>query len=551
MIKWSGRWDGNPTVNEEAVMRIRLLVVLSAIVIALLVGLGCGDDDSGGNNQTSTNTNNNANTNQNTNQNNTNVNSNVDPLDSGCPGRLDPVAPAGEHVVVGSGDSASCDEATLQAAVAETNAAENGGTITFSCGGEHTITLTAPLQVTASLIVDGEDLITLSGGNVTRIFDLDHYVEFVVQRIILTEGNTEESGAAIHHPWYGTLLAIDTTFVDNHCTSTEGEIGGGAIFAGGLEEAVISGCLFASNSASNGGGILNRGSTLTVVDTHFIGNWTTSSNESGQYGNGGGLYIDGMNYDVDGDFHLCGCVFEANHANQHGSALFGYFYDGSHAYIDRCLFFENEFDSSPTGGAGGLYHQGDNVGLTLTNSTLADNRSDKHAAGLFVGSGSAPSVVVNCTFAGNIVPEVGAAVFNGASEIDFQHCTFYGNEADYGPAIFKGENASMSLTSCLFAYNYSPNQYSAYACHATLGDGGGNFQWPEIKDSGHDDNPCAAGITFADPLLDPLADNGGPTPTMALGSGSPALGAATNCPATDQRGEERGEPCDSGAYESP
>lgn len=497
---------------------------------------GCGGDGNGGGGYNT----------------NYNVNTNIDPLDSGCPGRLDPVSPEGEHVVVGTGTPESCSEEDLQSAVATINSAgEEGGTITFDCGtNDHVITLTESLEVGAKLIVDGEHRITISGGDSVRIFDLNHHLDFTVQRIGLTNGRTEESGATIHHPWYGTLRAIDVDFVDNHCTSTQGEIGGGAIFAGGLEEAVISGCMFASNSASNGGGILNRGSTLTVVDSYFIGNWTTSSNSGGgQYGNGGGLYIDGMNYDEDGDFYLCGSVFEANHANQHGSAVFGYFYDGSHAYIDRCLFMENEFDESPTGGAGGLYHQGDNVGLTLTNSAIIGNRSDNHAAGLFVGSGSAPSVVVNCTFANNIVPEVGAAVFNGASHIDFHHCTFSGNEGDYGPAIFKGENASMNLTSCLFAYNYSPNRYSAYACHATLGDGGGNFQWPETKESGNPDNPCAEGVVFADPLLEPPADNGGPTPTMALSAESPALNAANDCPETDQRGEPRDDTCDSGAYE--
>ncbi len=507
-----------------------LVAILAAVWIA-----GCGDDDGQSNGNFNT---------------NVNINTNVDPLDSGCPGRLDPMPLVGEQVVVGDSTPESCTEAALVAAVATTNAASSGGSITFDCGGEHTITLSAALVVTAPLLVDGEHRITLSGGNATRIFDLDHYTEFVIQRITLTEAETVESGAAIHHPWYGTLHAIDATFVGNHCTSTDGEIGGGAIFAGGLEEAVISGCLFASNSASNGGGILNRGSTLTVVDTVFLGNWTTSSNDSGQYGNGGGLYIDGMNYDEDGDFHLCGSVFEANHANQHGSAMFAYFYPGTTAHVDRCLFQFNEFDGSPTGGAGGFYHGGENVPLILTNSTIADNRSDKHAAGLFVGSQAAPSTVVNCTFASNVVPEVGAAVFNGASVIDFEHCTFHGNDADYGPAIFKGNDASMTLTSCLFAYNTTPNQYSAYACHETLGDGGGNFQWPETKASGNPDNPCAAGITFADPLLEPLGDNGGPTPTMALGAGSPALGAATGCPSTDQRGESRTDPCASGAYES-
>jgi hypothetical protein len=58
----------------------------------------------------------------------------------------------------------------------------------------------------------------------------------------------------------------------------------------------------------------------------------------------------------------------------------------------------------------------------------------------------------------------------------------------------------------------------------------------------------------AEPLLGPLQDNGGRTPTMALLPGSPAIDiAGSGCPSTDQRGYPRpdiGESaCDIGAYE--
>jgi hypothetical protein len=57
-----------------------------------------------------------------------------------------------------------------------------------------------------------------------------------------------------------------------------------------------------------------------------------------------------------------------------------------------------------------------------------------------------------------------------------------------------------------------------------------------------------------DPLLAPLTDNGGPTGTMALLPGSPAIDAGDDslCPAADQRGVPRpiGVHCDIGAYES-
>ena len=60
-------------------------------------------------------------------------------------------------------------------------------------------------------------------------------------------------------------------------------------------------------------------------------------------------------------------------------------------------------------------------------------------------------------------------------------------------------------------------------------------------------------LTRSDPLLAPLADNGGPVATAALKPGSPAIdaGAADVCPTTDARGVLRpaGGGCDIGAFE--
>jgi hypothetical protein len=63
------------------------------------------------------------------------------------------------------------------------------------------------------------------------------------------------------------------------------------------------------------------------------------------------------------------------------------------------------------------------------------------------------------------------------------------------------------------------------------------------------------GNPVINPLLGPLQNNGGPTQTMALLAGSPAIGHANNAkaPATDQRGFTRldlaSETTDIGAFE--
>jgi hypothetical protein len=75
-----------------------------------------------------------------------------------------------------------------------------------------------------------------------------------------------------------------------------------------------------------------------------------------------------------------------------------------------------------------------------------------------------------------------------------------------------------------------------------------------------DDTSCglslATDLISTDPDLGPLADNGGPTQTLALLPGSPAIDAGgmpatSGCPSIDQRGDPRpqGPSCDIGAFE--
>ena len=477
------------------------------------------------------------------------------PPDSGCSEALEPLPAQGEIETIGGGTPDGCTEDALRSAVASVTAANGGGTVLFNCGeAVHTIELSSAIDVDGALMLDGENRIVLSGGEVDRILNLDHYSELVVQRLVMRDGWTEESGGAIHHPWYGTLRVIDVVFENNHAAHDTGEIGGGAIFAGGLSEAVISGCSFVGNSGSNGGAVLNRGSTLTVVDTEFRNNEATSYNESGgQYGNGGGLYIDGMAYeDVGpvGDFHLCGTVFQNNGAKQHGSAMFAYFYAGTTAYVDRCHFDANSFTGSP-GGSGGIYHGG-GVPMVLSNSTFSNNTAlQGHGASIQVESSEGTELIVSSTtFYNNEAQGNAGGIFTGGAPVDATNCTFARNKADYAPAIFKGETATVTLLNTIFYDNLTDNEYSAVACHETFDDGGGgNIQWPATKNNGNDDMPCVENILFADPLLGDLADNGGPTPTMALGAGSPAIDFASGCPETDQTGAARVGACDSGAVE--
>jgi hypothetical protein len=107
---------------------------------------------------------------------------------------------------------------------------------------------------------------------------------------------------------------------------------------------------------------------------------------------------------------------------------------------------------------------------------------------------------------------------------------------------------------------------NAASCEATFSDLGNNLVVGTTTNAGcsvtNGVNGDIVSTSGLDPHLGPLADNGGPTPTMALLAGSPAIGAnsVSNCTSSvlvndlDQRGDPRNAParvaCDIGAYDT-
>jgi hypothetical protein len=92
-------------------------------------------------------------------------------------------------------------------------------------------------------------------------------------------------------------------------------------------------------------------------------------------------------------------------------------------------------------------------------------------------------------------------------------------------------------------------------------DPGGNWTGGDLVDDGNNLSSDATSAFTSpgsrdntDPKLGPLGDYGGPTPTIPLLEGSPALdgGKSDFCPPVDQRGRARsfGAACDIGAFES-
>jgi hypothetical protein len=134
----------------------------------------------------------------------------------------------------------------------------------------------------------------------------------------------------------------------------------------------------------------------------------------------------------------------------------------------------------------------------------------------------------------------GGAAFSTAAA-EFVHATVSGNSGDGG--ALAASSGRIALHSSIVA-----NSLSGSNCAGTIEDCGHNIS---------SDASClftnVGSLVNTDPLLGPLADNGGPTPTMALLPASPAINAgdSLSCPPTDQRGVSRPQlgGCDIGAFE--
>ena len=160
--------------------------------------------------------------------------------------------------------------------------------------------------------------------------------------------------------------------------------------------------------------------------------------------------------------------------------------------------------------------------------------------------------VTNSTFGGNRAGDHGGAIYNGSGTLTVTNSSLSGNTAPSGSGGAISSIGTATVSNSILAGSSGGN------CSGTIADGGYNVS---------DDGSCvfgtstgANGKTIGDnvnPVLDPGGpqNNGGPTYTIALEFMSPAIGAIprADCPATDQRGDPRPAPgqtgCDIGAYE--
>jgi len=302
------------------------------------------------------------------------------------------------------------------------------------------------------------------------------------------------SGGAIYN--IGTVLIDSCTFDGNTLSAGNGGTGGSpgtGTFAG------LTGAGGTAGAAS-GAGVHNKVDAI-VINSTFSGNQAAGGNSAA----GGSDNI-------------------GNNGARGGEGSGGGVYNFGTVEVTNCTFYANV----AIGGAGG------NGGTGNYGGGNGGNGGNGLGAGLYSSAGGVQ--VINCTFAQNQA-RGGTNGLGGGG-------LFQGSKgslgAAHGAGVARAAGTFYLQNSILFTNAPGTNAYG------TITDGGANIS--------SDSSLAGTSKKKTNPRIGSLADNGGPTKTMALLTNSPAIDAADDsaAPDVDQRGVERpiGPHSDIGAFEA-
>jgi uncharacterized repeat protein (TIGR03803 family) len=513
-------------------------------------------------------------------------------------------------LAISAGIVINCTEANLRTALA------GGGTVVFACDGTITLTNSIEVMQDLVLDGTGHQ-ITLSGNHAVPLFYVNTNTSLTLSNLTLADGYAAGTfattgyvpddpdlvgrGGGIFNQ--GSLVLANCVFTNNQAVGGYVFMGyggsgqGGAIFNQGTN--IMDNCVFSGNStlggnggspnygfsaggggAGEGGAIYNAGS-LTISRSSFTNNaaagWSGAAAQpmpngmSGELtGGAGGAASGGAIYNS-GSLLLQSSTVAENTTRGGAGGMGG---TGGSSYYP--MYSGNEGDSGGTGGGGGaaagaIFNSG---AANLLNTTVALN----HAGGGSGGTGGVggPTTVRLQDWAGGGGGAGGSGgsglggICDTSGNLQMTNCTVASNLGVPGAGGSGGTgglgtapNFPLGPAGSVGASGTAVGGVKTVACDLanTLLANNQPLNWSgTVMDAGHNlssDASCAfsggGSMNNTDPRLGPLADNGGPTLTMALLPGSPAIdsGSVAGGPATDQRGVARpqGPAADIGAFE--
>jgi hypothetical protein len=189
-----------------------------------------------------------------------------------------------------------------------------------------------------------------------------------------------------------------------------------------------------------------------------------------------------------------------------------------------------------TGNAASIGGGIDNAGtLTVTGSTLSDNQAPSGVGGAIVNAQFGRLALANCTLARNSASSAGGIDNGLLGTVTLTNCTRAGNSAaSTGGGVYNA-GGRLTVANTIVAGNTAPTGPDVFG---SVTSSGNNLIGNPSGSNGFGASGDLVGTPTqpVDPLLAPLGDYGGPTATMALGPGSPALDRGSNALAVDPSG---------------
>ncbi len=451
------------------------------------------------------------------------------------------------------------------------------GAITIGQGGDG--------QPIVNLEIDGpgRNALTIDGGYTDRV--LVHAAgasgALTVAGLRLQHGFTDGDGGCLESDGSVNLSDIEVSECGAGIGSTGGARHGGGIGVAG--DATLMSSVVGDNEVDGTTGYaygagLFAGGTATLIATTVSGNFATSTNGGTL---GGGVAVGDRANNLQGTLTVSSSSLQNNTAFSHcgycGVRGGGAFVYGNSTFEDSTVSGNTSFSDAHYGAGGGLYFSahfgGAPVTATLTDTDLGSNTADEDG-GAIAANGDLS--FTRGTISGNSAQDGGAIVLLGG-DADLVDSLLTGNIAmDRGGGIFihgygdaAAENTTISENLAQGNGGAIANSYgsvhlsnSTVTGNSTNGLGGGIwFDYPYYvlglestivagntaganpddifapggtAQGSHDLIVAAPGLEVpgdtitSDPLLLPLADNGGITMTHALAEGSPAIDAGSN-----------------------
>ncbi len=381
---------------------------------------------------------------------------------------------------------------SLRAAIEDANA-NGGGTISFAPGLTGTIPLASDLPaITESVTITGPGAAAVTvDANGFRTFYIDQAVTLTISGLTLTDG-----GHAPLEVFNQGAIVADAMVVTGNDTDTNRGGGLNCNFASlTLTNSTVSGNI----GGGGGGGLYLQDCNARIVST------TIADNQALDGLDGGGLYIEGGTTSIENS------TISGNYANDNSAAV----------YID---------DGGESGSAA----------VTISNSTIVNNtaaNSDDPGVGISVAGGSTLDLIQS-TVTGNHhvgAPQeryLGALYLQGGSYVPDaagNSAHVQGKHGKPDSEVHSAEAGEVNIIGTIITGNGDTSQPGIFDIFV----GNQNEQPPGTVNSDHSIiGVTANNITVVDqggtqrnvdPKLGPLADNGGPTQTMALLEGSPAI----------------------------